>query len=277
MSAEQIALDLEGLEVYFDQPPAAGAPASEQRFHLRIPELRLSGGKMVGIAGRSGEGKSTLLHVLALLLRPPVLKRVTYRYPVRDGEQVTWRERSEADDAPLSEAEREKVRNESFGFIFQSHFLLPYFDVADNVALPVMVRPDFDRAAMSQPIGQLLTELGLDQEHRGKRPGQLSGGQNQRVAVARALLHEPPFLFADEPTANLDKQKRALVLRRLRAAADRGRCVVLVSHELGDLAQFCDTIYVVQENKLDDPFDGSESHGVTLSELPPARRRPDAD
>ena len=261
-AAPRIALDLRDLEVYFTPPPRDGdkpaAPGGETRFHLRIPELHLRGGEMVGIAGRSGEGKSTLLYVLALLLRPPCAD-VTYEYPSPDGVQRSFHYLTP--NGPASPADIEKVRNEAFGFIFQQHFLLPYFNIADNVSLPVMVRPGFDPAAVQGVIGGLLDELGLERQHQKKRPAQLSGGQNQRVAVARALLHEPPFLFADEPTANLDRHKREVVLRRLRAAADRGKCVVLVSHELGDLANYCDKVYMVQENKLIDPFAAGAGRG----------------
>ncbi|MBY0232684.1 MAG: ATP-binding cassette domain-containing protein [Gemmataceae bacterium] len=266
-----ISLDLEGLEVFYDQPAGADAdPANPgQRFHLRIPRLQLRGGQMIGIAGRSGEGKSTLLHVLALLLQPPVVQRLSYEYPGADGPRSFSFSRpgAETPDPRLAQ-----VRNEAFGFIFQQHFLLPYFEVRDNVALPVMVRPGYRAALYRERIGQLLDGLGLPVLHRRKRPSQLSGGQNQRVAVARALLHDPPFLFADEPTANLDKHKREMVLRQLRAAADAGRCVVLVSHELGDIAAYCDRVLMVQDNRLLCPFAGdphleAEAGGKTLPAL----------
>ncbi len=283
-----IFLELRDLQVYYDRPdntddpggvkpsapPGTGAapdstapttarPGHEQRFHLRVPHLRIQGGQMIGVAGRSGEGKSTLLHVLALLLRPPHLK-VEYQYPHAGGHRRFVYEQPKTE---VAEAELERVRNEAFGFIFQQHFLLPYFDVHDNVSLPVMVRPGFRREQLAKPVGRLLEGLGLDEQHRTKLPAQLSGGQNQRVAVARALMHKPPFLFADEPTANLDRHKREIVLRRLRAAADSGRCVVLVSHELGDLAHYCDRIFMVQENRLIHPFrgdpDGDEGSIIT--------------
>jgi ABC-type lipoprotein export system ATPase subunit len=256
-----VSLELEGLEVYFDQglPPENGRSddgAGDQRFHMRIPSLKVQGGEMIGIAGRSGEGKSTLLHVLALLYRPPKLKRLCYRY-VAGGKQHEFV--YSQPECKVADVELERVRNEAFGFIFQQHFLLPYFNVRDNVTLPVMVRPGYHRQAFAGKTDQLLDQLGLNEIQRAKRPSQLSGGQNQRVAVARALLHQPPFLFADEPTANLDRHKREQVLRNLRAAADSGQCVILVSHELGDLAHYCDRVLMVQDNHLEDPFAGQSA------------------
>jgi lipoprotein-releasing system ATP-binding protein len=185
-------------------------------------ELTVASGEMIAIVGASGVGKSTLLHVVGTLDRP---------------ESGTVRVGG-ADVFALSERELRTFRNRSLGFVFQFHHLLPEFTAEENMMMPLLIarRP---AAEARQRARQLLAELGL--EGRGHhRPGALSGGEQQRVAVGRALALSPRALLADEPTGNLDQdtgERLHELLRRLNR--EQGLTVVAVTHN-DRLAAACD-------------------------------------
>jgi ABC-type lipoprotein export system ATPase subunit len=175
-------------------------------------DLEVRPGEVVAVLGRSGSGKSTLLHLLGGLDRPDagVIELA--------GERVTG-----ASERALSALRRRRV-----GFVFQFFHLLPELSGAANVQLAARVRgahPDAERRAR-----ELVGELGLEPV-ADALPHQLSGGEQQRFAIARALVNDPAVLLADEPTGNLDLEAGAAVLALLRAGADEGRAVVLVTHE----------------------------------------------
>jgi lipoprotein-releasing system ATP-binding protein len=188
---------------------------------LQGVDLEVAESEMVAITGASGVGKSTLLHVLGTLDRP---------------DSGTLRVAGE-DVLAYGEPELRKFRNRTLGFVFQFHHLLPEFTALENVMMPMLIarRPE---AEARETARGLLTELGLEPraEHR---PGAMSGGEQQRVAVARALVQRPKAVLADEPTGNLDRdtgdQLHAL-LRRLNE--DRGLTVVIVTHN-ERLAEAC--------------------------------------
>ena len=175
-------------------------------------DLEVAAGEVVAVLGRSGSGKSTLLHLLGGLDRADAgLIEV-------DGERVTG-----ASERALSALRRRRV-----GFVFQFFHLLPELTGEANVLLAGRVRgahPDAARRAC-----ELVDRLGL-RPVAESLPAQLSGGEQQRFAIARALVNDPAVLLADEPTGNLDVEAGAAVLRLLRAGADEGRAVVLVTHE----------------------------------------------
>ena len=180
---------------------------------LKGVSLEIKRGEIVAIVGASGVGKTTLLHILGTLDRPT---GGTVRF---DGEEVFARS-----DQGLAE-----FRNSKIGFVFQFHHLLPEFTAAENVMIPALIRRDDPRVARAAAEG-LLREVGLG--HRmAHRTGELSGGEQQRVAVARALVLRPAVVLADEPTGNLDTHTGEEVFRLLRDLnRAKGITFVIVTH-----------------------------------------------
>ena len=169
-------------------------------------------GELVAVVGRSGSGKSTLLHVLGALDRPDAGAIEVV------GERVDGR----------PERELTLLRRRRVGFVFQFFHLVPELTGEENVLLPARL-PGSPAGAAGRGRA-LVDRLGLAPV-AGRLPHELSGGEQQRLAVARALVHDPPLVLADEPTGNLDAEAGAAVLRLLRGAADEGRAVVLVTHD----------------------------------------------
>ena len=176
--------------------------------------VRIRAGEVVAVMGPSGSGKSTLLHCLAGIVRA-------------DSGQVRYAGR---DLTTMSDAERSALRRRDFGFVFQFGQLVPELTCLENVALPLRLNGVRRREAELRAQGWL-ERLGVG-EVAGKRPGEVSGGQGQRVAVARALITNPRVVFADEPTGDLDSLTGEQVMQLLTgAAAETGAAVVLVTHE----------------------------------------------
>jgi putative ABC transport system ATP-binding protein len=172
--------------------------------------LDLQAGEFVALRGESGVGKSTLLNCIAGLDR---------------ADAGTVRLAGQAVQS-LAEPEQARLRREKLGFVFQAFHVLPHLNVADNVALPLMLlgRPDAAR------VQQMLAAVGLD-ALGSRMPAQLSGGQLQRVAIARALVHQPPLILADEPTGNLDPNTADLILDLLQQQVrHEGAACLLVTH-----------------------------------------------
>jgi lipoprotein-releasing system ATP-binding protein len=195
-------------------------------------DLEVATGEMVAIVGASGVGKSTLLHVLGSLDRPE-----SGRIEVA-GQDVF----------ALDEGRLRQFRNQTLGFVFQFHHLLPEFTALENVMMPILIarRPVTEARARAKA---LLDELGLAErvEHR---PGALSGGEQQRVAVARALVQSPRALLGDEPSGNLDQEtgdRLHGLLRRLNR--EKGITVVVVTHN-DRLAATCDRVLRLDGGRL---------------------------
>ncbi|MBQ1074442.1 ABC transporter ATP-binding protein [Micromonospora sp. C31] len=196
--------------------------------------LRVHPGEVLALMGSSGSGKSTLLHCLAGIARP-------------DSGRVLYAGR---DLATLSDAERSALRREEFGFVFQFGQLVPELTCLENVALPLRLARVGRREA-ERRAAEWLARLEVA-EVAGKRPGEVSGGQGQRVAVARALVTRPRVVFADEPTGALDSLNGERVMRLLTAAArDTGAAVVLVTHE-ARVAAYSDREVVVRDGRTRD-------------------------
>jgi lipoprotein-releasing system ATP-binding protein len=197
-------------------------------------ELHVEAREAVAIVGSSGAGKSTLLHLLGALDQPT------------SGEvRIGGRNVSALDTEALA-----GIRNETVGFVFQFHHLLREFTALENVMMPCLIA-GLSRRAAGERARELLAAVGLDRrlEHR---PAQLSGGEQQRVAVARALSNEPVVLLADEPSGNLDahtSEELHDLLFRLRG--DRGLAMVLVTHNR-ELAERTDRILELKDGRLRD-------------------------
>jgi putative ABC transport system ATP-binding protein len=194
--------------------------------------LRVYAGEVLALMGPSGSGKSTLLHCLAGILTPDT-GRVTF-----DGRDVT----------AMSDTERSALRRTAFGFVFQFGQLVPELTCVENVALPLRLT-GMGRREAHRRSAEWLDRLEVSDVAR-KRPGQTSGGQAQRVAVARALVTRPRVVFADEPTGALDSLNGERVMQLFIAAArDTGAAVVLVTHE-ARVAAYSDREAVVRDGRV---------------------------
>lgn len=197
-------------------------------------DLTLKPAERVAIVGPSGSGKSTLLHLLGGLDRPD---SGSIRW---SGEEMTgW-----SSDRLASE------RNRHIGFVFQFHHLLPEFTALENVRMPSLIAGSSDAASRDR-ARYLLDRLGLS-ERLDHRPSQLSGGEQQRVAMARALMNRPRLLLADEPTGNLDKRHSDLILKQLdELREEENVSMLLITHDM-ELASACDRQYRLRDGKLND-------------------------
>ena len=195
--------------------------------------LHIASGEFVAVMGPSGSGKSTLLNVLGVLDRPD-----SGRYRLA-GDDV-----SALDDDAASD-----VRNRRIGFVFQSFHLLPRLTVLENVLLPQRYARTADPQAAGRAVA-LLERIGLG-ERVGHLPGQLSGGQSQRAAIARALLNRPALLLADEPTGNLDSRSAAEVMALLRELHAGGQTLVLVTHD-PDVAAAAQRTIHLRDGRIDE-------------------------
>ena len=199
---------------------------------LNHVNFTLREGETVAVMGPSGSGKSTLLHALAGIIKPTA-GTVIFRG---------------ADLSRMSDAERTKLRRNDFGFVFQSGQLLPELPAVENIALPMMLDGMPYRTATDTAI-LWLERMGL-RALATHRPGEMSGGQMQRIAIARALAVKPAVVFADEPTGALDQATGREVMGILMAAArDNGSAVVVVTHD-PNVASFCGRTVMMQDGRL---------------------------
>ena len=210
--------------------------SSDNALHvLKGIDLRIQKGEVISVVGPSGAGKSTLLHILGGLDKPD---QGTVRL---DGEDV-YR---------LSDAKRARVRNDKVGFVFQFYHLLPEFTALENVFLPRMIQQPHGRKRQFEYEGlALLERVGL-KERAQHKPYQLSGGEQQRAAIARALINKPAIVFCDEPTGNLDSHSGREIIRLLvEINTSNGQTVVIVTHDERVAAQSHRIIYI-KDGELD--------------------------
>ena len=195
-------------------------------------ELSLWAGQSVALIAPSGAGKSTLLHLAGLLEKP-------------DGGEVYV---GGARTSSMSDDARTAIRRSEIGFVYQFHHLLPEFSAAENLILPQMIR-GLSRAEAGKRASELLTYLGLG-ARQTHRPAELSGGEQQRVAIGRAVANSPRILLADEPTGNLDPKTADLVFGTLTALVKAsGLAALIATHNL-DLAGRMDRRVTLQDGKV---------------------------
>jgi putative ABC transport system ATP-binding protein len=199
---------------------------------LRGVTFSIDKGEFVSIMGPSGSGKSTLLHILSFLDRPT---GGMYKFQGKSIDEMT-------------DQELARVRNKDMGFVFQSFNLLSRLTVYDNVEIPLLYS-DIPPAKRAARIEDAVKAVGLE-EKLHTEAGRLSGGQKQRVAIARALVTDPNIIFADEPTGNLDSQSGLQVMEILKSLHEKGRTVVLVTHET-QTAEFANRIIRIKDGLVE--------------------------
>lgn len=193
-----------------------------------------STGKFYSVIGKSGSGKSTFLHLLSGILFP-------------DSGAIYY------DDiliSSISRAELDKIRRKQVGFVFQDYQLLPELTVKENIILPLILN---HTAIDDKWYTQIMNKLDI-LKAADKYPNELSGGEQQRVAIGRAMIHQPPFIFADEPTGNLDKKTSASVLKLFVEIRDLyDPMILLVTHDL-DIARSADEVLYIEDGRLCSPL-----------------------
>jgi putative ABC transport system ATP-binding protein len=219
-----IAIEARNIAFSFGKTPA-----------LQGASIAADSGEILAIMGPSGSGKSTLLHCLAGILVP-------------DAGEIRF---GAARVDSMTETERSSLRRDRFGFVFQSGQLVPELTAAENVALPLLLSGIRRAEALRKAYGWL-ERLGLD-SMRQRRSGELSGGEAQRVALARGLVAGPEVLFADEPTGSLDSLTGEQVMNLLVVAArEQGTTVILVTHE-PRVAAYADREVFVRDGRVNTP------------------------
>ncbi len=199
---------------------------------LKEITLSIHQGEITSIVGPSGAGKTTLLQIIGTLLKPDKGELSI------DG----------VNPFALSAQKQAHFRNKQIGFVFQFHQLLPEFTAAENVAIPAMIAGMSKRQALSE-AEQLLTQLGLADRLK-HRPAQLSGGEKQRTAVARALINRPTLILADEPSGSLDTQRKEELIELFFELRDQlGQTFLIVTHD-EDFAQRADRTISLQDGRI---------------------------
>lgn len=219
---------------------------------LRNVRLSINAGEFVAITGASGSGKTTLMNIIGLLDRP-----TTGRYTLNDVHVNR-----------LSEKDLAKLRRQEIGFIFQSFNLLGRLTARANVELPMMYN-HFRRKQRRIRSGKLLKIVRLEKRMK-YRPTQLSGGEMQRVAIARSLANQPSLLLADEPTGNLDSKNGAMVMRILQRLNGQGTTIILVTHDIS-LARQAGRIIRIKDGKI---LTGRSPTNTRTAPKKPAVRKP---
>jgi lipoprotein-releasing system ATP-binding protein len=200
---------------------------------LKGVDLEIESGSITAIVGASGSGKSTLMHILGGLDKPS------------SGEVYF----NDQNIAVFTDEQLSKFRNREIGFVFQFHHLLPEFSALENVMMPALIG-NLSPKEVTNKATQLLTQFGLS-DRLDHRPSMLSGGEQQRVAMARALMNDPSVLLADEPTGNLDeKNTNDLIEQIIALRSSRNLTIVLVTHDK-EIAQRCDHTFTLRNGVID--------------------------
>lgn len=190
-------------------------------------------GKLYAIMGHSGSGKSTLISILGLI-ETLTSGRITI---------------NNKDISKLKDDELANLRMKYIGFVFQDFYLDEHLKAYENVMLPMLINKEIKREERKEKALKLLTDLGLN-ERINHYPKELSGGEQQRVAIARSLANDPEIILADEPTGNLDEENEKLVFETLNDLAKKGKCVIVVTHS-EEIKKYADEILKITKGKLE--------------------------
>ena len=208
--------------------------SSAARIALHGTSFSVTAGEFVAIVGPSGSGKSTLLNIIGALDRP-TSGRVL----------ISGQDLSQANNSELA-----RIRNENIGFVFQSFNLIPRMTAAENIALPLLIRGARPKDRKIQAL-KLLKEFGLESKAENK-PGELSGGEQQRVAVARALANNPSIILADEPTGNLDTRNSELMMKIFHQSnSEAEKTLLIITHNL-ELASRAEKVVSIRDGRIEE-------------------------
>jgi len=195
----------------------------------------LKKGEFVGLVAPSGSGKTTLLMMLGCVLEPTSGKIVI-------GEDIAY------DNKWLIKDDRE-LRRKKIGFIFQAHYLIPFLNIEENITL-LPYQNGESKKVVKKRVKEIMDYLDMSDKMKSM-PSELSGGQNQRIAIARALANEPSIILADEPTAALDKERAISVVKMLKKITrERGVTIIMVTHD-DRLLPYCDKVLTIKDKKID--------------------------
>jgi putative ABC transport system ATP-binding protein len=198
---------------------------------LRGIDLEVAQGEFLGIMGKSGAGKSTLMYQISLLDHPT------------SGEIIL----NGLNTENLETEERTEIRLRELGYVFQDYALIPELTAGENVMIPLLMQGySMDQARLASV--EMLEKVSLAHRQENK-PSQLSGGEQQRVSIARAMAHDPKILFADEPTANLDSVSGHSIIELFKELHQKGQTIVMVTHE-EEYAKYCDRIVYLEDGKI---------------------------
>ncbi|MFA5751242.1 MAG: ABC transporter ATP-binding protein [Candidatus Paceibacterota bacterium] len=198
---------------------------------LRGIDLIVKEGEFLGIMGKSGAGKSTLMYQVGLLDHPT------------SGEIVL----NGINTEKMTKEERTEMRLSTLGYVFQDYALIPELTASENVMVPLLMQ-GLDLKEAKKISDGVLSSMGLAERVENK-PSQLSGGEQQRVSIARAMAHNPKILFADEPTANLDSISGVAVMELFKEIHRKGQTIVMVTHE-EEYAKYCERIVYLEDGKI---------------------------
>lgn len=205
---------------------------NEKIIALNSTNLEIKLGKLYVIMGHSGSGKSTLIQILGLL------DNLTSGKLYINGKDVSF----------FSEDEKAEVRMNEIGFVFQSFYLNPKLTAIENVMLPMYINDKISKDERKNIASKLLNDFGL-YNRINHYPKELSGGEQQRIAIARSLVNNPNYILADEPTGNLDIKNENIVYETLKELTKAGKAVVVVSHN-ENIKKYADEIYFMESGKL---------------------------
>ena len=206
---------------------------AEEIHILKNVNLSFSKGNFVSIQGKSGSGKTTLLNILGLLDVP------TNGDVLIDNKIINYKD----------EKIKNKIRNEKMGFVFQFHYLLNEFTALENVMMPALINKKFNKKEVREKAMELLELVGLSERVKHK-PLELSGGEKQRVAIARSMINDPEIILADEPTGNLDTET-SLVINNLfkKINEEKKQSIIIVTHSL-ELANLAEYKYKIEKGEF---------------------------